>query len=115
MFFISEREEKFGMYQRVLGLSTTGYFLGNLLYTYLFTAMVICPVWFTFMFYNFDLEMIYFFAAYVICSNCFQLMLISFFKDPKICSEIVSMVCSISVFLYYLVDLEDLKCTKYSI
>lgn len=93
------------MYQRVLGLSTPGYFLGNLLYAYLFTAMVISPVWIILMYYNFNFELVYFFAAYVICGNCFMLMLISFFKDPKVCSEIVGIFCSISVFLYYLVDL----------
>jgi uncharacterized membrane protein YraQ (UPF0718 family) len=74
------------MYQRVLGLSIPGYFIGNLIYTYLFTTVIISPVWIMLMYYNFDWGLVYFFAAFVICVNCFVLMLISFFKDPKVCS-----------------------------
>lgn len=99
------------MYQRVLGLSKMGYFLGNLHYAYLFTSMVIAPVWAVLTYYKQDFGLVFFFASYVVCSNCFMLMLISFFKDPKVCSEVVGIVSSLSVFLYYLVDLNNLQCT----
>ena len=113
VYFITEREDKYGMYQRVLGISTSGYFLGNLLYTYIFTTLVISPVWLILTYYSPQFVLVYYFASYVVCGNCFLLMMISFFKDPKVCSEVVGMFCSLSVFLYYLVDLKDMKCRHF--
>lgn len=40
-------------------------------------------------------------------------MMISFFKDPKVCSEVVTLFCTISVLLYYAVDINKLNALSY--
>ena len=96
-----------------MGLSTTGYLFGNLLYCYLFTILTISPVFAMCMYYHSAWSMATYFIAYILCSNCFLLMMISFFKDSKLCSEVIALFCGLSSILYYLVDLQKLNTLGY--
>ena len=48
------------------------------------------------------------FACFVVGSCNFTLALLTFFRDPKIATEVVGMVCSISLFAYYSINLAKL-------
>jgi hypothetical protein len=110
LYFINEREEHFRTYQIVLGLSKHGYIFGNLLYMYCFTSMLLTPVFFTFVYFNPQetFGFVYYFACFVVGSCNFTLALLTFFRDPKIATEVVGMVCSISLFAYYSINLAKL-------
>lgn len=77
---------------------------------YCFTSMILCPLFFTLMYYNTNWALVYYFAAFVFSSCNLILFLISFFRDPKIATEVISMIYSISFFAYYLINLDDLTC-----
>ncbi len=115
VYFINEREEHFKTYQIVLGLSWQGYLIGNLLYMYVFTSAVLTPVFLFLMYFTWNWTLVYYFAAFVLCQSNLHLALLTFFKDPKIASEIISMLLNISFFAYYAVDFENIKCTCCSI
>lgn len=110
VYFINEREEHFRTYQLVLGLSRSGYILGNLMYMYCFTSMILTPVFITMMYYEANWRLVFYFAAFVLSSCNLILLLISFFRDPKIATEVISMIYSISFFSYYSIDLVNLNC-----
>jgi hypothetical protein len=112
IYFVNEREEYFRTYQIVLGMSKTGYILGNLLYMYFFTSMILTPVFLTFMYFQVNLSFVYYFAAFTLASCNFILALLTFFKDPKIATEVIGMICSISLFIYYSIDMNQLNSKK---
>lgn len=110
LYFINEREEHYRTYQRVLGLSQTGYLLGNVLYMYCFTSMLLTPVFFTLVWWSpADApHYVYCFACFVVSSCNFILAMLTFFRDPKIATEVIGMICSITLFAYYSINLDKL-------
>lgn len=110
IYFVNEREEHFRTYQIVLGMSKSGYILGNVLYMYCYTSMILTPVFFTFMWFDFNLTYVYYFACFV-TSNCnLTLLMISFFKDSKIAAEVISMMSFISLFAYFYIKIDSPTC-----
>lgn len=72
--------------------------------------MILTPLFFTLMYYETNWMLVYYFAAFVVSSCNLILLLISFFRDPKIAAEVISMIYSLSFFTYYAIDLDHLTC-----
>lgn len=87
-----------------MGLSITGYVFGNLTYCYILTLLVILFPLLLMLYYNPSIYIVAAFGFFVLSSTSFFLMLVSFFKDPKLCSEVVTLVCGLSALLYYVID-----------
>lgn len=86
--------------------------LGNLLYMYCYTSMLLTPLFFTLVYTNPGETMgyIYYFACFVVSSCNFALAMLTFFRDPKIATEVIGMLCSIALFAAYSVNLQNPNC-----